>query len=313
MTDKIYVDWKYFKDEKPDANNDVLVHCWLHGSHKNFYPNISYYTLENENFTWYEQWAYAPDNFDYENDFNFIVWPELKPGENIAPEDYEAREKIENAMKKVDNFTEELKTNKGETMTELSALDVSKVLTFFSEKIRSMPSEDLLQALNRAEDGCIEMEECEARKKELNDHTLDTLNYATSSFNNGWIPGNEPETSGWYEITLENGELDVEKYFKNDETWGTTWRGGSHKNIIAYKPITLSEPYVPPEPERELLCPMCKLKGWGEEPCRIGFHSNDSYTLYYWQCDRRECRGTNFKTEKEATENLFEIYDKLNK
>lgn len=117
--------------------------------------------------------------------------------------------------------------------------------------------------------------------------------------NNGWIPGDEPEKDGWYEVAFgEDAVIKVcisyysAKTFHLYEEWG----------IIAHKPITLSEPYKPPEPERELLCPFCNEQ--------INIYSDS--TGFYFACERDLMRLPGSNTEKEAKKFLFDIYDKLN-
>lgn len=150
-------------------------------------------------------------------------------------------------------------------------------------------------------------EECEARKKEekekffvskFNDDwkTVDVskikfdyeagLNVKTTLLKpeEDWIAGNEPEKEGYYQVT---GGLDMQnvriEYFSNDNGWPY------HFSIIAYAPIKLKEPYVPPEPE--LKCPFCQSKD-----CGI-----DKYKAF--KCNT--CRAILTK------EIIFELHDKF--
>lgn len=114
---------------------------------------------------------------------------------------------------------------------------------------------------------------------------------------NPWIPGNEPENSGWYEITFIGGHILIDDYD------GACWANFRTDKIIAYKPFKFSEPYVPPEPERELLCPFCQKESVDVLPGlprRFGC-SICSFVLPY--------KGT----LEQAKEYFYKIYDKINK
>jgi len=111
---------------------------------------------------------------------------------------------------------------------------------------------------------------------------------------NPWIPGSEPEKEGWYEVTRKSGEVSPD-YFIGDNEW-IYWQS---RYILAHQPITLSDPYIPPESERELRCPFCDSDDYnkGEDENGIDFYC-------------KKCKSIiRDKTKKE----LFEIYDKLNK
>lgn len=106
---------------------------------------------------------------------------------------------------------------------------------------------------------------------------------------NPWIPGNEPENVGEYEVTLEiTGTVQID-YWN-----GVDWEDGN--KAIAYKRIHLSSPYV--KPERKLRCPFCNSKDYnkGENINGIDFYCKNCKSII------RD------KTRKE----FFKIYDKLN-
>ena len=111
-----------------------------------------------------------------------------------------------------------------------------------------------------------------------------------------WIPGNEPEKTGWYEVTYERGEALVSRYWKfiapGNHGDRFFWNNYCKGMIIAYKPITLSDPYV--KPERELRCPICTSND-------CGIDEDDGYFFCKDCCQ--------IKVTKEQ---IFKIYDKLN-
>jgi len=136
--------------------------------------------------------------------------------------------------------------------------------------------------------------ECEARKKETHFVTGNGSNSPEGLITNPWVPGNEPEKKGWYEITAKNkvdSYVAILSFSKTDEY--SRWDDISDNEIIAYKPITLSEPYVPPAPERELLCPFCDSK-------------KNTFNAHF------ECEPCGAKIPYVSKKRLFEIYDKLN-
>jgi len=127
-------------------------------------------------------------------------------------------------------------------------------------------------------------EECEARKKGLED--------------NPWIPGNEPEKEMEYEITFEDKKVSVGYYGKQDNEWFkcyVKWKTQKwyKPHIIAYKPLELSEPYVPPG--RELRCPFCD-----SGKCEIDEHEDFG------------CYSCGAHLPVKSKYDIFEIYDKLN-
>ena len=57
---------------------------------------------------------------------------------------------------------------------------------------------------------------------------------------NPWIPGNEPDKDGWYEITSSRDQIVYISWYD----WGQQEWAFAKNVIIAYKPIQLSSPYV---------------------------------------------------------------------
>jgi len=119
----------------------------------------------------------------------------------------------------------------------------------------------------------------------------------------GWIPGNEPEKEGAYEITWNKpiGKTNVDVGHYSNNTWFVdpsldTGDKLEESNIMAFKSITLSDPYIPPESERELLCLFCDSK-------ECGIDEDDKY--FY-------CNNCLAEIPKKTEKEMLEIYDKLN-
>lgn len=145
--------------------------------------------------------------------------------------------------------------------------------------------------------------ECEARKKELQLKETVELSGKNADVDNPWIPGNEPEKEGWYELTLKNKAYSIDFY--TGEIWMNLKRLGFYP-ITAYKKINTSNPYQPPEPERELLCPFgC------DGHIQISRFKACGY--YYWYCAESGCRGRDEKEKENCIKHLHKTYDKLNK
>lgn len=156
-------------------------------------------------------------------------------------------------------------------------------------------------------------EECEARKKEQawkpesvsfhkgeNGIAFSVQGSYEAEKNedaNPWIPGNEPDRSDFYELTISGKKETIfGRWYSGTRNWSLVFMGDIElTEIIAYRKPKHSKPYVPPEPERELLCPFC--------------HSNECRIDKYEDFECESC-GVHIPTRNEY--DIFELYDKLN-